>query len=217
MKLFRVSIDGLHDNIYVVVRCNTKVYPGDKVLVVPCTSHNPVVGELQERADTKNKTPGIYGIVVMKISKPKEIPFDLEDKVKEFTAKVDEVRELYNKLVVCPNIRVLNTNSLPKIELIPVRKVDYVISCRKLSPTKTSSITYDISVCSDDEITKGDILVVNGETYLYDEDEPDSDILVANTDYILVKSNTIDVQKKLGADLVSLSYRLTNEFYKIFE
>lgn len=67
MKLYRVAIDGLHENIYIAIKDNQVAKIGDKFLIVSKNNYYPCVGTLVNLADTNEVKPEVYGVGIYRI------------------------------------------------------------------------------------------------------------------------------------------------------
>lgn len=67
MKLYRVAIDGLHENIYIAIKDNQRTHNGDKFLIVSKNNYYPCVGTLVNLANTNEVKPEIYGVGIYRI------------------------------------------------------------------------------------------------------------------------------------------------------
>lgn len=227
MKLYRVAIDGLHENIYIAIKDNQRTHNGDKFLIVSKNNYYPCVGTLVNIADTNEVKPEIYGVGIYRIKDElsSTASYELSEMVDDFNYHLQAAKSLLEEI---ENYReyvyIYNNYRLPK-ELEYTNTDDFYTLLCKQSGTggKLSKEIYSVKVPKGENVSCDDILIAKGKPYVlwYKMDKgevEDNNLIELNNNRIdIISRKYIESNKELLNNLNKLCDNLSHEFYNIFK
>lgn len=226
MKLYRVAIDGLHENIYIAIKDNQIAKIGDKFLIVSKNNYYPSVGTLVELANTNEVKPEIYGVGIYSIKDELSATesYDLTEMVDEFNYHLHAAKSLLEEIENYKEyVYIYNNYRLPKG--LEYRNTDdsYTLLCSQSRTNKLSKEVYAVKVPRGTKVATDDTLIAKGMPYvLYNTlDKGDDD----NLNVIDLDNNCVDIitrryiesNKELLNNLNKLRETLGSEFYNLFK
>lgn len=226
MKLYRVAIDGLHENIYIAIKDNQIAKIGDKFLIVSKNNYYPCVGTLVNLADTNEVKPEIYGVGIYRIidELSSTESYDLTEMVDEFNYHLHAAKSLLEEIENYKEyVYIYNNYRLPKG--LEYRNTDdsYTLLCRQSRTNKLSKEVYAVKVPRGTKVATDDTLIAKGMPYvLYNTlDKGDDDNLnvidLDNNRVDIITRRYIEINKELLNNLNKLRDTLGHEFYNLFK
>ena len=226
MKLYRVAIEGLHENIYIAIKDNQIANSGDKFLIVSKNNYYPSVGTLVELANTNEVKPEIYGVGIYRIKEElsSSESYDLTEMVGDYNYHLSVAKDLLAEIENYKDyVYIYNNYRLPK-ELEYRNNDDfYTLLCSQSRASRLSKEVYAVKVPKGEKVATDDILIAKGMPYvLYNTlDKGDDD----NLNVIELDNNRVDIiirkyiesNKELLNNLNKLCDNLSHEFYNLFK
>lgn len=226
MKLYRVAVEGLHENIYIAIKDNQIDKIGDKFLIVSKNNYYPSVGTLVELANTNEVKPEIYGVGIYRINDELSATesYDLTEMVDEFNYHLHAAKSLLEEIENYKEyVYIYNNYRLPKG--LEYRSTDdsYTLLCSQSRASRLSKEVYAVKVPRGTKVATDDTLIAKGMPYvLYNTlDKGDDD----NIEVIDLDNNRVDIitrryiesNKELLNNLNKLRETLGSEFYNLFK
>lgn len=226
MKLYRVAIDGLHENIYIAIKDHQVAKIGDKFLIVSKNNYYPCVGTLVNLADTNEVKPEVYGLGIYRIKTELSMTesYELADMVDNFNHHLSVAQELLTEIENYKDyVHIHNNYRLPNE--LEYRNTDdsYTLLCSQSRTNKLSKEVYAVKVLRGTKVATDDTLIAKGMPYvLYNTlDKGDDD----NLNVIDLDNNCVDIitrryiesNKELLNNLNKLRETLGSEFYNLFK
>ena len=226
MKLYRVAIDGLHENIYIAIKDNQVAKIGDKFLIVSRNNYYPCVGTLVNLADTNEVKPEVYGLGIYRIKTELSMTesYELADMVDNFNHHLSVAQELLTEIENYKDYVYIHNNYRLPNEL-EYRNTDdfYTLLCSQSRTNKLSKEVYAVKVPKGTKVATDDTLIAKGMPYvLYNTlDKGDDDninvIDLDNTRVDIITRRYIESNKELLNNLNKLRETLGSEFYNLFK
>lgn len=226
MKLYRVAIDGLHENIYIAIKDNQVAKIGDKFLIVSKNNYYPCVGTLVNLADTNEVKPEVYGLGIYRIKTELSMTesYELADMVDNFNHHLSVAQELLTEIENYKDYVYIHNNYRLPNEL-EYRDTDdfYTLLCSQSRTNKLSKEVYAVKVPRGTKVATDDTLIAKGMPYvLYNTlDKGDDDNLnvidLDNTRVDIITRRYIESNKELLNNLNKLRETLGHEFYNLFK
>lgn len=226
MKLYRVAIDGLHENIYIAIKDNQVAKIGDKFLIVSKNNYYPCVGTLVNLADTNEVKPEVYGLGIYRIKTELSMTesYELADMVDNFNHHLSVAQELLTEIENYKDYVYIHNNYRLPNEL-EYRDTDdfYTLLCSQSRTNKLSKEVYAVKVPKGTKVATDDTLIAKGMPYvLYNTlDKGDDDNLnvidLDNTRVDIITRRYIESNKELLNNLNKLRETLGSEFYNLFK
>ena len=226
MKLYRVAIDGLHENIYIAIKDNQRTHNGDKFLIVSKNNYYPCVGTLVNIADTNKVKPEIYGVGIYRIKEELSSTesYDLTEMVGDYNYHLSVAKDLLAEIENYKDyVHIHNNYRLPN-ELEYRNNDDfYTLLCSQSRTNKLSKEVYAVKVPKGTKVATDDTLIAKGMPYvLYNTlDKGDDDNLnvidLDNNRVDIITRRYIEINKELLNNLSKLSDTLGHEFYNLFK
>ena len=226
MKLYRVAIDGLHENIYIAIKDHQVAKIGDKFLIVSKNNYYPCVGTLVNLADTNEVKPEVYGLGIYRIKTELSMTesYELADMVDNFNHHLSVAQELLTEIENYKDYVYIHNNYRLPNEL-EYRNTDdfYTLLCSQSRTNKLSKEVYAVKVPKGTKVATDDTLIAKGMPYvLYNTlDKGDDDNLnvidLDNTRVDIITRRYIESNKELLNNLNKLRETLGSEFYNLFK
>lgn len=226
MKLYRVAIDGLHENIYIAIKDHQVAKIGDKFLIVSKNNYYPCVGTLVNLADTNEVKPEVYGLGIYRIKTELSMTesYELADMVDNFNHHLSVAQELLTEIENYKDYVYIHNNYRLPNEL-EYRDTDdfYTLLCSQSRTNKLSKEVYAVKVPKGTKVATDDTLIAKGMPYvLYNTlDKGDDDNLnvidLDNTRVDIITRRYIESNKELLNNLNKLRETLGSEFYNLFK